>query len=163
MEGNPCLKVLVADDSPDYADTTALLVRCWGHEVEVAYTGTDALAKADAFHPDAMLLDIGMPGMTGYAVAEEVRRRPHLHGTTLIAVTAYGDDEARARSKRAGFDLHLVKPVEPAVLEKMLNLVGLTKELFAEEERTVGHPAAVKHRAALLQEQVRLGGGRGDY
>src|SRR5262245_60717061 len=110
MEGTPPLKVLIVDDSPDYADSTALLMRCYGHEVEVAYNGAEALTKADAFCPDAMLLDIGMPGLSGYAVAQAVRNRPKLHATALIAVTAYSDPAARDRSQEAGFDLHLVKP-----------------------------------------------------
>jgi CheY-like chemotaxis protein len=155
MEGTPHLKVLVVDDSPDYADSTALLMRCYGHEVEVAYSGPDALTKADAFCPDAMLLDIGMPGMSGYAVAQAVRNRPKLHATALIAVTAYSDPAARDRSQAAGFDLHLVKPVDPVVLEQALELVDRTKELFALEERTLGYPNALKHRADLLRDQLR--------
>lgn len=155
MEGTAPLKVIVVDDNPDYAESAALLVRCFGHEVDVAYGGAEALRKADAFVPDAMLVDIGMPIMNGYAVAQAVRQRPALHATAVIAVTAYGDAAARDRSDEAGFELHLVKPVDPVVLEKILDLVARTRDQFALEERTAGHPAALQHRAALLREQIR--------
>jgi len=113
-------RILVVDDNRDAADNLALLCRMSGHVVDVAYDGITALELAPAFHPDVVLLDIGLPVRDGYAVARELRRtytRP-LH---IVAMTGYGSDEDRRRSRDAGFDLHLVKPIEPCELLDLLS------------------------------------------
>ena len=111
------LSVLVVDDSCDTADSMAELLRLHGHAVRVAFDGESALRSVGAEVPDVVLLDILMPGPDGCAVAERIRK--HCAGRKqplLVAVTGCGTPGDRLRSADAGFDLHLVKPVEPAVL-----------------------------------------------
>ena len=117
------LRVLVADDNEDNAETCAALVRLWGHEVRVARDGDEALAIAEAYRPQVAVLDIGMPLMSGYQVAEALRASPWGAAVSLIAVTGWGQDEDRRKAAAAGFDHHLSKPVDPERLREMLELV----------------------------------------
>jgi len=110
------LSILVVDDNVDAAVSMAMLLRMGGHQVEIEHTGPPALAHAIETRPDVLLLDIGLPGMSGYEVARELRKRPELAGLKIFAMTGYGQDEDRKRSLEAGFDGHLVKPVLPAEL-----------------------------------------------
>ena len=112
----PGRRVLVVDDSRDAAETLALLVELSGHEARVAYDGPSALEIARGFQPQVVLLDIGLPGMSGYDVARAVRADPRLRSALLVAVTGWGADEDRRRSREAGFDLHLTKPTDAAEL-----------------------------------------------
>lgn len=113
-------RVLVVDDNVDAADSLAVLLRAQGHETCVAYNGRDALECAEAFRPDISLIDIGLPGMNGYELAKRLRDTAQLRDQRLIAVSGYGQPEDRELSQRAGFDEHLVKPVELAALEQLL-------------------------------------------
>ena len=117
-------QILIADDNRDAADSMAMLLRAGGHPVEVAYNGHDALEAANRLHPEVMLLDIGMPRMNGYDVARAVRRQPWSAGTVIIALTGWGKDSDRTRSREAGIDHHLVKPVELDALNEALRRVG---------------------------------------
>jgi CheY-like chemotaxis protein len=112
--------VLVVDDNVGAADSIALLLKMRGHEVRVTYDGPTALLIAQAFHPQVVLLDLGMPGMDGYEVARRLREQPGLQPAMLVALTGWGQDEDKRRSKEAGFDHHLVKPTEPDVVQKLL-------------------------------------------
>ncbi len=114
------LRVLVVDDNRDSAETMTILLRLWGHEVESAATGPAALAIAQGFLPNAVLLDIGLPGIDGYEVARRLRALPGLGGALLLAMTGYGQEHDRRRSREAGFDHHLVKPLEPEYLRQLL-------------------------------------------
>jgi PAS domain S-box-containing protein len=114
------LRVLVVDDNADQADSAALLLRVSGHEVRVAYSGPTALEVAVDYRPDLVLMDIGLPGMDGYEVARRLRQQPGLQETVLVAVTGYGQESDRQRSQEAGFDHHLVKPVDMQALEAVL-------------------------------------------
>jgi CheY-like chemotaxis protein len=118
------LRVLVVDDNADAAETLAMLLEHWGHDVKLAVDGPNALETAAAQHPDLILLDIGLPGMSGYEVAERIRANPALSDTVLVAMTGYGQAEDKKRSRQAGFTLHLVKPVEPPLLQKLLSSLG---------------------------------------
>jgi PAS domain S-box-containing protein len=110
-------RVLVIDDNADAADSIALLLRAHGCEVEVGYDGTEALALARHQRPEVLLLDIGLPGMDGYGLARALRSDPQMRGATFIALTGYGLSQDRARARAAGFDHHLLKPVDlPALL-----------------------------------------------
>jgi CheY-like chemotaxis protein len=114
-------RVLVVDDNPGAAGLLAVLLTELGaQEVETAQDGPSALQKIREWHPEIVLLDIGIPGMDGYQVAKAVRDMPGLDDVTLIALTGYGRDEDRRRSREAGFDLHLVKPVTSEELEQVL-------------------------------------------
>ena len=114
------LRVLVVDDNIQSADSLARIVRLWGHDTRMANTGTEAPEIAQTFLPDVVLLDIGLPGMDGYAVARLLRAIPALNNVVLVAITGYGHEEDRRRSQEAGFDMHLVKPFDLDDLEKRL-------------------------------------------
>ncbi|HXW04297.1 MAG TPA: response regulator [Vicinamibacterales bacterium] len=118
------LRVLVVDDQPDLADCVALLIETLGHRARAVYGGAEALAATRTDLPDLMLVDIGMPGVTGYDVARAVRRDPALSGIRLAALTGYGRDEDRARVFEAGFDLHLTKPVADTKLRDVLETLA---------------------------------------
>ena len=109
---HPPRTVLVVDDNPDVAESTAILLRVAGFDVHVALDGQAALAALDQLTPHAVLLDIGLPGMDGYQVAARMRERPALARTLIVAVSGYGQDEHQARSRLAGVDHHLVKPID---------------------------------------------------
>jgi len=95
-----------------------------GYEVTVAYTGPDGVKAAEQYQPDVVLCDIGLPGLDGYGVARQLRHNPATAKARLIAVTAYGLDEDRRRSHDAGFEHHLVKPVDPDALLRVLTFPG---------------------------------------
>jgi PAS domain S-box-containing protein len=113
-------KILVADDNRDAADTLAMLLELSGFEVLVAHTGAQALEKAGETHPDAVILDIGMPDMTGYQVARRIRAEPWGKGVFLLAITGWGQEEDKERAMAAGFDQHMTKPVDPDGVEQQL-------------------------------------------
>jgi CheY-like chemotaxis protein len=113
-------RVLIVDDNEDAANSLAMILQLSGHETASVYTAADALARAAAFRPDVVLLDIGLPGMDGYEVAQKMRELPGLRGIRLVAVTGYGRSDDRLRARDAGFDDHLTKPVEFAVLDRTL-------------------------------------------
>ncbi|MDB5812515.1 MAG: response regulator [Betaproteobacteria bacterium] len=113
-------RVLVIDDNRDGADLLALLLRMQGHVVKTANDGITGLEIAATFDPDVVLLDIGLPGLNGYAVARQLRQRDSARRQCLIAMTGYGTDEDRERTREAGFDHHIVKPVEPDELNELV-------------------------------------------
>lgn len=117
----PKRKLLVVDDNRDAAESMSMLLEMWGHEVAYAYDGPSALRTAQQWRPQAVFLDIGLPGMDGYEVAERLRELPQAKGAVLIAITGYGQDDDRRRSQRAGIDHHLVKPVAPDALRKLID------------------------------------------
>jgi signal transduction histidine kinase len=113
-------RVLLVDDNRDSAESLAQLLRLFGHEVEQAYSGREALAAGRGRRWDLVLLDIGMPDVSGYEVARQLRADPALADATLVALTGYGSEEDRRRSRAAGFDGHLVKPIDFGELERIL-------------------------------------------
>jgi signal transduction histidine kinase len=117
-------RVLLVDDNRDSAESLAQLLQLFGHEIWQAYSGRDAVATACSRRPDLVLLDIGMPDLSGYEVARQIRAEPSLAGTTLVALTGYGSEEDRRRSRAAGFDCHLVKPIDFEDLERILAAPG---------------------------------------
>ena len=123
-EGPPAteraVRVLLVDDSVDAAESLAMLLRLWGHEAAVAHDGPAALRLVGQQRPEVALLDIGLPGMDGYELARRLRQQPGLEQTFLVALTGWGQEEDRRRSKEAGFDHHLVKPVDLSALQELL-------------------------------------------
>ncbi|MGH8327306.1 MAG: ATP-binding protein, partial [Steroidobacteraceae bacterium] len=113
-------RVLVADDNADGADVLATLLQLAGHEVHVAHDGLEALEIAARVRPDVALLDIGMPGMSGYDLAARIRSEPWGGGMLLVAVTGWGQEDDKRKAKEAGFDHHLTKPMDPTLLEAIL-------------------------------------------
>jgi CheY-like chemotaxis protein len=117
----PPLRVLVADDDRDAVCTLTMILRDEGHEVRCAYDGAAVISEAAGFQPDVLLLDIGMPGLSGYEVARYLRRRyGEDSGMVLIAVTGWKKPSDRILAKLAGFDHHLPKPLEPQALVGLL-------------------------------------------
>ncbi|OAI41620.1 hypothetical protein AYO40_02900 [Planctomycetaceae bacterium SCGC AG-212-D15] len=116
----PRRRILAVDDSADAAESLALLLRLQGHEVRVAYDGTTALKAAAEFQPEVVLLDIGLPRLDGYQVAQRLREQEGGDRLLLVALTGYGQDEDRQHSAAAGFDSHLVKPVDLELLRQIL-------------------------------------------
>jgi CheY-like chemotaxis protein len=114
------IRVLVIEDNRDSAESLKMVLTASGCQVRVAHTGTAGIRAATEETPDVVLCDIGLPGVDGYGVVSELRRNERTAGMRVIALTGYGSDEDRHRSKVAGFDLHLVKPVDPSMLRGLL-------------------------------------------
>ena len=113
-------RILVVDDNKDSADSLAMLLRLKGNEIRTAQDGLEAVRVAETFHPELVLLDIGLPKLNGYDVARRIRQQPWSQNVILVALTGWGQDEDRRRSKEAGFNFHIVKPVELSALESLL-------------------------------------------
>ena len=116
----PKYRILVVDDSEDSAEGLAALVRLLGHDARTAHDGQEALAVADAYRPALAFIDIGLPDMDGYQVARRMRETPGLAATVLVALTGYSGADELHRSEAAGFDRHLVKPLDFGELERLL-------------------------------------------
>ncbi len=119
--------VLVVDDQPDLADAMVLMVESLGHRARAVYSGAEALRAARARVPDVMLLDLGMPRMTGYELARLVRQDASLRGVRLVALTGYGSADDRARTHAAGFDHHVTKPLSDTTLLELLQAASATR------------------------------------
>jgi PAS domain S-box-containing protein len=119
-------RVLIADDNRDAADSLGMLLGLAGHEVRIAHSGQTALSLAQVFRPDTALLDIGMPDLSGYEVARQLRREPWGAGIRLIALTGWGQTDDRRRAHEAGFDHHLTKPIDPDALAALITNDDLT-------------------------------------
>jgi CheY-like chemotaxis protein len=118
-------RVLVVDDNPDAADSLAMLLQALGNDVRVAYDGEEAIDKALDFSPEVVLLDIALPKVHGYDVAKRIRGAKG-RDVVLVAVTGWGHEEDRRRSREAGFDYHLTKPVDPVDLARLVATAPLS-------------------------------------
>ncbi len=122
--GSSGRRILIVDDNRDAAISLGMLLELSGYKIETAYDGSGAIDVAARFHPHVVLLDIGLPGLDGYEVARRMRREPWGKQVTLVAVTGWGQAEDRERSRDAGFDAHLLKPVDHDALVKLLAEIG---------------------------------------
>jgi DNA-binding response OmpR family regulator len=113
-------RILVVDDNHDSALSLAMMLSIMGHETRTAHDGESAVETAETFLPEVILLDIGLPKLNGYEVAQRIREQAWGASMFLIAVTGWGQDEDRQRSSEVGLNVHMVKPVEPAALERLL-------------------------------------------
>ncbi|MBY0513938.1 MAG: response regulator, partial [Gemmataceae bacterium] len=113
-------RILVVDDNADGAISLAEMLGLMGNETQTAHNGLEAVDVAAAFRPDVILMDIGMPKLNGYDACRRIREQPGSNGVVIVACTGWGQDEDKKKSQDAGFDLHMVKPVDPAALEKLL-------------------------------------------
>ena len=112
--------VLVVDDNRDAADSLVLVLKRMGHDVRVCYEGRIALDTARQLRPDVVFLDLVMPGMDGFEVARQLRADPQLRHVLIVGISGFGQEEDRARSRNAGIDHHLLKPVDPEFLQSLL-------------------------------------------
>jgi CheY-like chemotaxis protein len=115
------MKVLVVDDNHDAATSLSMLVAMLGHDVRTGFDGVQALDLAGEFHPDLVLLDLGMPRMDGYEACRRLREQPWGAEAVVVAVTGWGRDDDRRKTQLAGFDQHLVKPVAPDAIASILS------------------------------------------
>jgi CheY-like chemotaxis protein len=118
------LRLLIVDDNVDAAESLRMLLESDGHRIAVSHDGQAALEHAAALQPDVIFLDIGLPDLDGYEVARRLRQNPGLAATLIVAMTGYGQPDDLKRSLEAGFDRHLVKPVDPAAIEHLVDQVG---------------------------------------
>jgi CheY-like chemotaxis protein len=126
----PSRRILVVDDNNDAAETLAAMLRVSGHQVETAGDGLQALTVAPSFAPDVVLLDLGMPNLNGYETATRIRAQPWGRHVALIAITGWGQPEDRQRTVEAGFNAHLVKPVDRIELLNTL-VASLKRDAFS--------------------------------
>ncbi len=143
------LRVLIVDDQPDIVNTLASCVKQWGHQVETAYSGQEALTVAEGFDPHVVLLDIMMPDMDGYTVATKLRKMGQME-TTVVGVTALQDDDHRHKGWDSGFHFYLVKPVNPDKLKKLLEGFERTVNV-GEKVRRSGIAALTKKLAGRVK------------
>ena len=119
-------RVLIVDDNKAAADMLSLIVKTLGYQVRTASDGQAAIEVAGEFRPDVVLMDLGMPRMNGYDAARRIRQETWGKDMLLVALTGWGQDEDKQRTKEAGFDFHLVKPAEPAELQRLIEGSGRT-------------------------------------
>jgi CheY-like chemotaxis protein len=113
-------RILVVDDNKDSAESLSIFLRRSGHEVHTVYDGEKAMQALSAFHPEVVVLDIGLPGLSGFEVARRMRKEPGGNRLLLIAATGWGQAEHLSRSREAGFDHHMVKPIDVLALQQLL-------------------------------------------
>jgi signal transduction histidine kinase/ActR/RegA family two-component response regulator len=119
--GSPRRRILIVDDNKDSANSLAMLLKLKGHDVHTAHDGQEAVDKSESLRPDAVLLDIGLPRLNGYEAGRQIRNKPWGKNIAMIALTGWGQENDRRQSQDAGFNGHLVKPVDHATLLKLLN------------------------------------------
>jgi CheY-like chemotaxis protein len=119
-------RVLLVDDDPDSSEPLSLLLQTKGHETRVVTDGAEAISVADEFKPNCVLLDLGLPRMDGYEVARRLRKRPYGSDLVLVALTGWAGREIRSKAAEAGFDYHIVKPVNWDEVEKIVRGVAPT-------------------------------------
>jgi len=134
-------RLLIVDDLADTAESMAMLFGAMGHEVQTAYDGEEALAAAQRFRPDVVLLDIGLPKLSGYEVCRRIREQPWGDSMFLIALTGWGQEQDRRRTEAAGFDHHLVKPVSSDTVLELIASLGLGQSARSETDGPE-HPRA---------------------
>lgn len=143
-------RVLVVDDNRDAADSLRMVLQMLGYEVRTLYSGEGVLAAAREFEPDCIVLDIGLPGRSGYDIAQAIRKDERLQTVRLIALTAYTDE---ARIRAAGFDHHFVKPIDPLLLQPILEeLRAMGKRLKTAEELVQLQGEAVADARQIMTE-----------
>jgi CheY-like chemotaxis protein/two-component sensor histidine kinase len=123
----PTRRILIVDDNEDSAESLTMLLNLAGHKTHTAYDGLDAIEMAATFRPDLILLDIGLPKLNGYEVARKIREQPWGQAIVVVALTGWGQEEDRRRSRDAGFNHHLTKPVDPLALTRLLSSLSLAQ------------------------------------
>jgi len=122
------LRVLVVDDDSDHATSLAILLKEYGYDSQVCLRAQDCMEAVERLRPQVILLDLAMPGMTGFDIADEIRHRPDLRPARLVAVTGHGQDLDRVQTKLRGFDHHLLKPIDFQELEAIVRSAEIESE-----------------------------------
>ncbi len=135
------LRVLVVDDNQDAAATLQTILKLLGHEVQCAFDGLEALHTGDRFHPQVVFMDLGMPRLNGYETAKEIRIRPWGASVLLVALTGWGQDSDKQKSRDCGFDEHLTKPADPLALQQLLSRYARQSVDFFVSNKSIGPPA----------------------
>jgi CheY-like chemotaxis protein/anti-sigma regulatory factor (Ser/Thr protein kinase) len=133
--GSKPVRILLVEDNPDAAETFTVLLELGGHEVRVAKDGLAAIDAVEDFSPDIAFIDVGLPGIDGYDLATRLRAHPGCHSTILVALTGYGRDEDKKRAAEAGFDHHLTKPVDFALIDRLLANVSSSAVSLRDDDR----------------------------
>lgn len=118
-------RILIIEDNADNAESMRVLLEMLGHEVRVSASGPEGVREAEAWRPDIVLSDIGLPGLDGYEVARLLRQSPRTRDSRLIAISGYGGDDVKDRCREVGFDVHLTKPVDLETLQLLLDTTGI--------------------------------------
>jgi len=124
-KNTPSRRILVVDDNKDSAESLTILLSLVGNETQTAFDGLEAMESAATFKPELILLDIGLPKLNGYEVARKIREQPWGKKMVLVALTGWGQEEDRCRSRKAGFDHHLTKPIDLGSLKKLLTSLSM--------------------------------------
>ena len=152
------LRVLIVDDDADAGESLMMLLEVFGHQVRVARDGPTALELACEDIPELMLVDIGLPGMDGCELARRARRMRELRDVVLVAFTGYGRDEDHRRTLGAGFDHHLTKPVDPALLRELLrslvSTIGAAPAAMGQGRNRTGVPGFTKPATVVASQLV---------
>jgi two-component system, OmpR family, response regulator len=149
------LRVLIVDDNHDAADSLGWLVRLWGYDCQVAYDGAAGVAAACGYQPQCLVLDISMPVLDGYAVAQQLHRKPGLENAKFIALTAYSDETHTRWAREAGFDFQLVKPADLKELERLLNMLDEMLRLAGKTEQLARRNAVLAGETKELLQEVK--------
>ena len=149
------VQVLVVDDNRDSADSLCMLLRLWGYECRAAYDGAAGLEEVRAHRPDCLILDIAMPRMDGYTVAQLARRVPGMENAKIVALTAFSDERHIRRVREAGFDFHLVKPADPTELERILTMLNEVVKLASRTEELARENVALATETRELLQEVK--------
>jgi two-component system, OmpR family, response regulator len=149
------LQVLVVDDNRDAADSLCLVLKMWGYDCRAAYDGLAGLEEAITTRPDCLVLDIAMPRMDGYTLAQQIRRQPGLEKTKLVALTAYSDDRHVRWVKESGFDFHLVKPADLLELERILHMLDEVVRLASRTEELARQNVTLAGETRDLLQEVK--------
>jgi two-component system OmpR family response regulator len=149
------LHVLVVDDNRDAADSLCWLLKMWGYDCRAVYDGLAGLEEARTYRPDCLVLDIAMPRMDGYTLAQQIRRLPGLERTKLVALTAYSDEEHTHQVKESGFDFHLVKPADLLELERILHMLDEVVKLASRTEELARQNVELASETRDLLKEVK--------
>lgn len=153
------MRILIVDDNRDAADTLATLVELWGHTPSVAYDGEEGLRAALKTLPHCLILDINMPKMDGYTLAQQVRRETGLAGAKLLALSANADPGHARRAEESGFNYRLTKPADLVELERLLKMIDHIVKLAEQTEQLAQRNVAIAERTEALAERAEANAG----
>lgn len=153
--GGRVLHVLVVDDNRDAADSLSFLLDLWGYDSRVAYDGQSGLEDVQKYRPDCLILDIEMPGLDGYALAQQVRQQAGPEEVKLVALTAYSDEAHVRKAREAGFDYYLTKPAAPSELKELLMMIQDILRIASKTEELAQQNVQLASQTRELLQEVK--------